>query len=161
MAGSPFELRFLQNICNLSPFVDLNLNTFAYNLCSKVCQMAIKNIFLVLGAAFYCWFCMRKCSKRIRLQFGSLHIYILYTLQEMCAYDPLQYGDEIPGPEMENVWNALANNEKWSNNLRITLQFLISLCGVSSDTILLPYVSVCALFTIGCMGFNEENSCHL
>lgn len=42
---------------------------------------------------------------------------------------------------MENVWNALANNEKWSNNLRITLQFLISLCGVSSDTILLPYVS--------------------
>lgn len=43
---------------------------------------------------------------------------------------------------MENAWNALANNEKWSNNLRITLQFLISLCGVSSDTILLPYVSV-------------------
>lgn len=53
----------------------------------------------------------------------------------------LQYGDEVPGPEMENVWNALANNEKWSNNLRITLQFLISLCGVSSDTVLLPYVS--------------------
>lgn len=66
----------------------------------------------------------------------------------MYAYDPLQYGDEIPGPEMENVWNALANNEKWSNNLRITLQFLISLCGVSSDTILLPYVSVCTLFYI-------------
>lgn len=43
---------------------------------------------------------------------------------------------------MENAWNALANNEKWSNNLRITLQFLISLCGVSSDTLLLPYVSV-------------------
>ena len=42
---------------------------------------------------------------------------------------------------MENAWNALANNEKWSNNLRITLQFLISLCGVSSDTVLLPYVS--------------------
>lgn len=42
---------------------------------------------------------------------------------------------------MENAWNALANNEKWSNNLRITLQFLISLCGVSSDTLLLPYVS--------------------
>lgn len=62
--------------------------------------------------------------------------------QEMYVSDPLQYGDEIPGPEMENVWNALANNEKWSNNLRITLQFLISLCGVSSDTILLPYVSV-------------------
>lgn len=62
----------------------------------------------------------------------------------LCA--SLQYGDEVPGLEMENVWNALANNEKWSNNLRITLQFLISLCGVSSDTILLPYVSVCVLF---------------
>lgn len=49
---------------------------------------------------------------------------------------------------MENVWNALANNEKWSNNLRITLQFLISLCGVSSDTILLPYVSLGALFCL-------------
>lgn len=66
--------------------------------------------------------------------------------QEIYVCDPLQYGDEIPGPEMENVWNALANNDKWSNNLRITLQFLISLCGVSSDTILLPYVSVCTLF---------------
>lgn len=43
---------------------------------------------------------------------------------------------------MENAWNALANNEKWGNNLRVTLQFLISLCGVSSDTLLLPYVSV-------------------
>lgn len=52
-----------------------------------------------------------------------------------------QYGDELPGSEMENVWNALVSNEKWSNNLRTTLQFLISLCGVSSDTTLLPYVS--------------------
>lgn len=51
-----------------------------------------------------------------------------------------QYGDELPGPEMENAWNALVSNEKWSNNLRTTLQFLISLCGVSSDTTLLPYV---------------------
>lgn len=34
------------------------------------------------------------------------------------------------------------SNERWGNNLRITLQFLISLCGVSSDTTLLPYVSV-------------------
>lgn len=42
---------------------------------------------------------------------------------------------------MENAWNALVSNERWSNNLRITLQFLISLCGVSSDTTLLPYVS--------------------
>lgn len=52
-----------------------------------------------------------------------------------------QYGDEVPGPEMENTWNALVSNDKWSNNLRISLQFLISLCGVSSDTTLLPYVS--------------------
>lgn len=53
-----------------------------------------------------------------------------------------QYGDEVPGPEIENAWNALVSNERWSNNLRITLQFLISLCGVSSDTTLLPYVRV-------------------
>lgn len=52
-----------------------------------------------------------------------------------------QYGDEVPGPEIETAWNALVSNERWSNNLRITLQFLISLCGVSSDTTLLPYVS--------------------
>lgn len=42
---------------------------------------------------------------------------------------------------MENAWNALVSNVKWSHNLRTTLQFLISLCGVSSDTTLLPYVS--------------------
>lgn len=53
-----------------------------------------------------------------------------------------QYGDEVPGPEIENAWNALVSNERWSNNLRITLQFLISLCGVSSDTTLLPYVGL-------------------
>lgn len=53
-----------------------------------------------------------------------------------------QYGDEVPGPEIESAWNALVSHERWSNNLRITLQFLISLCGVSSDTTLLPYVSV-------------------
>src|SRR4029434_3241005 len=41
---------------------------------------------------------------------------------------------------MENAWNALVTNDNWSNNLRTTLQFLISLCGVSSDTPLLPYV---------------------
>uniref|UniRef100_A0A8C4IBQ1 Furry homolog b (Drosophila) n=1 Tax=Dicentrarchus labrax TaxID=13489 RepID=A0A8C4IBQ1_DICLA len=43
---------------------------------------------------------------------------------------------------LRNAWNALVSNERWSNNLRITLQFLISLCGVSSDTTLLPYVSI-------------------
>ncbi|NXA51690.1 FRY protein, partial [Nothocercus julius] len=67
---------------------------------------------------------------------------VLNNLMYMTA----KYGDEIPGSEMENVWNALANNEKWSNNLRITLQFLISLCGVSSDTILLPYIKKVAIY---------------
>nr|XP_008165835.1 protein furry homolog isoform X7 [Chrysemys picta bellii] len=67
---------------------------------------------------------------------------VLNNLMYMTA----KYGDEVPGLEMENVWNALANNEKWSNNLRITLQFLISLCGVSSDTILLPYIKKVAIY---------------
>uniref|UniRef100_A0AAZ3PWP9 Furry homolog b (Drosophila) n=1 Tax=Oncorhynchus tshawytscha TaxID=74940 RepID=A0AAZ3PWP9_ONCTS len=57
-----------------------------------------------------------------------------------------RYGDEVPGPEMENAWNALVSNEKWSNNLRTALQFLISLCGVSSDTTLLPYVSKVVIY---------------
>lgn len=83
------------------------------------------------------------------------------VFQEIYVYDPLQYGDEIPGPEMENVWNALANNEKWSNNLRITLQFLISLCGVSSDTILLPYVSVYTFFYLLLAAQVLINGCHL
>lgn len=42
---------------------------------------------------------------------------------------------------MEQAWNAVVSNEKWSSNLRTTLQFLVSLCGVSSDTVLLPHVS--------------------
>ncbi|XP_023596130.1 protein furry homolog [Trichechus manatus latirostris] len=67
---------------------------------------------------------------------------VLNNLMYMTA----KYGDEVPGPEMENAWNALANNEKWSNNLRITLQFLISLCGVSSDTVLLPYIKKVAIY---------------
>uniref|UniRef100_A0A8I3PDQ7 FRY microtubule binding protein n=1 Tax=Canis lupus familiaris TaxID=9615 RepID=A0A8I3PDQ7_CANLF len=67
---------------------------------------------------------------------------VLNNLMYMTA----KYGDEVPGPEMENAWNALANNEKWSNNLRITLQFLISLCGVSSDTLLLPYIKKVAIY---------------
>uniref|UniRef100_A0AAY4DVH2 Protein furry homolog n=1 Tax=Denticeps clupeoides TaxID=299321 RepID=A0AAY4DVH2_9TELE len=62
---------------------------------------------------------------------------VLNNLMFMTA----KYGDDIPGPEMENAWNALVSNNKWRNNLRTTLQFLISLCGVSSDTTLLPYVS--------------------
>ncbi|XP_028817146.1 protein furry homolog isoform X5 [Denticeps clupeoides] len=61
---------------------------------------------------------------------------VLNNLMFMTA----KYGDDIPGPEMENAWNALVSNNKWRNNLRTTLQFLISLCGVSSDTTLLPYI---------------------
>ncbi|XP_062869920.1 protein furry homolog isoform X3 [Trichomycterus rosablanca] len=67
---------------------------------------------------------------------------ILNNLMYMTA----KYGDELPGPEMENAWNALVSNEKWSNNLRITLQFLISLCGVSSDTTLLPYIKKVVIY---------------
>uniref|UniRef100_A0A8C9TYA3 FRY microtubule binding protein n=1 Tax=Scleropages formosus TaxID=113540 RepID=A0A8C9TYA3_SCLFO len=57
-----------------------------------------------------------------------------------------KYGDDIPGPEMENAWNALVSNDAWSNNLRTTLQFLISLCGVSSDTALLPYIKKVVIY---------------
>uniref|UniRef100_A0A8C4ID95 Furry homolog b (Drosophila) n=1 Tax=Dicentrarchus labrax TaxID=13489 RepID=A0A8C4ID95_DICLA len=47
---------------------------------------------------------------------------------------------------LRNAWNALVSNERWSNNLRITLQFLISLCGVSSDTTLLPYIKKVVIY---------------
>uniref|UniRef100_A0A8C7U222 Furry homolog a (Drosophila) n=1 Tax=Oncorhynchus mykiss TaxID=8022 RepID=A0A8C7U222_ONCMY len=67
---------------------------------------------------------------------------VLNNLMFMTA----KYGDDVPGPEMENVWNALASNDRWTNNLRTTLQFLISLCGVSSDTSLLPYVSKVVIY---------------
>uniref|UniRef100_A0A665WGD4 Furry homolog b (Drosophila) n=1 Tax=Echeneis naucrates TaxID=173247 RepID=A0A665WGD4_ECHNA len=67
---------------------------------------------------------------------------VLNNLMFMTA----KYGDEVPGPEIENAWNALVSNERWSNNLRITLQFLISLCGVSSDTILLPYIKKVVIY---------------
>ncbi|XP_057676660.1 protein furry homolog isoform X3 [Corythoichthys intestinalis] len=67
---------------------------------------------------------------------------VLNNLMFMTA----KYGDEVPGPEMESAWNALVSNERWSNNLRITLQFLISLCGVSSDTTLLPYIKKVVIY---------------
>ncbi|TKS80780.1 Protein furry -like protein [Collichthys lucidus] len=67
---------------------------------------------------------------------------VLNNLMFMTA----KYGDDLPGPEMENAWNALVRNEKWSNNLRTTLQFLISLCGVSSDTTLLPYIKKVVIY---------------
>ncbi|XP_012988600.2 protein furry homolog isoform X3 [Esox lucius] len=75
---------------------------------------------------------------------GSLQatLLVLNNLMFMTA----KYGDEIPGPEMENAWNALVNNDRWSNNLRTTLQFLISLCGVSSDTTLLPYIKKVVIY---------------
>ncbi|XP_066555826.1 protein furry homolog isoform X6 [Amia ocellicauda] len=67
---------------------------------------------------------------------------VLNNLMFMTA----KYGDEVPGPEMENAWNALVSNDKWSNNLRTALQFLISLCGVSSDTSLLPYIKKVVIY---------------
>ncbi|XP_056139794.1 protein furry homolog [Lampris incognitus] len=67
---------------------------------------------------------------------------VLNNLMFMTA----KYGDDVPGPEMENAWNALVSNDKWSNNLRTTLQFLISLCGVSSDTTLLPYIKKVVIY---------------
>ncbi|CAN9511620.1 unnamed protein product [Ophioblennius macclurei] len=67
---------------------------------------------------------------------------VLNNLMFMTA----KYGDELPGSEMENAWNALVNNQKWSNNLRSALQFLISLCGVSSDTPLLPYIKKVVIY---------------
>uniref|UniRef100_A0AAQ6AFL6 Furry homolog a (Drosophila) n=1 Tax=Amphiprion ocellaris TaxID=80972 RepID=A0AAQ6AFL6_AMPOC len=67
---------------------------------------------------------------------------VLNNLMFMTA----KYGDDLPGPEMENAWNALVGNEKWSNNLRTTLQFVISLCGVSSDTTLLPYIKKVVIY---------------
>uniref|UniRef100_A0A7N9ANL5 Furry homolog a (Drosophila) n=1 Tax=Mastacembelus armatus TaxID=205130 RepID=A0A7N9ANL5_9TELE len=67
---------------------------------------------------------------------------VLNNLMFMTA----KYGDDLPGAEMENAWNALVGNEKWTNNLRTTLQFLISLCGVSSDTTLLPYIKKVVIY---------------
>ncbi|XP_041849768.1 protein furry homolog isoform X2 [Melanotaenia boesemani] len=67
---------------------------------------------------------------------------VLNNLMFMTA----KYGDDLPGSEMENAWNALVSNNKWSNNLRTTLQYLISLCGVSSDTALLPYIKKVVIY---------------
>uniref|UniRef100_A0A8C9W5I9 FRY microtubule binding protein n=1 Tax=Scleropages formosus TaxID=113540 RepID=A0A8C9W5I9_SCLFO len=67
---------------------------------------------------------------------------VLNNLMFMTA----KYGDEAPGPEMENAWNALVSNDTWSNNLRTTLQFLTSLCGVSSDTMLLPHIKKVVIY---------------
>nr|XP_057935004.1 protein furry homolog isoform X2 [Doryrhamphus excisus] len=67
---------------------------------------------------------------------------VLNNLMYMTA----KYGDDLPGSEMENAWNALVCNEKWNNNLRTALQFLISLCGVSSDTPLLPFIKKVVIY---------------
>ncbi|XP_028321443.1 protein furry homolog isoform X2 [Gouania willdenowi] len=67
---------------------------------------------------------------------------VLNNLMFMTA----KYGDDLPGPQMENAWSALVSNEKWSDNLRTTLQFLINLCGVSSDTTLLPYIKKVVIY---------------
>uniref|UniRef100_A0A4W4HA29 Furry homolog a (Drosophila) n=1 Tax=Electrophorus electricus TaxID=8005 RepID=A0A4W4HA29_ELEEL len=63
-------------------------------------------------------------------------LFVLNNLMFMTA----KYGDDVPGPEMENTWNALVSNDKWSGNLHTALQFLVSLCGVASDTPLLPHI---------------------
>ncbi|XP_053364005.1 protein furry homolog isoform X3 [Clarias gariepinus] len=67
---------------------------------------------------------------------------VLNNLMFMTA----KYGDDVPGPEMEQAWTAVVSNEKWSSNLRTTLQFLISLCGVSSDTLLLPHIKKVVIY---------------
>ncbi|XP_075892588.1 protein furry homolog isoform X2 [Nelusetta ayraudi] len=67
---------------------------------------------------------------------------VLNNLMFMTA----KYGDDLPGTEMENAWNSLVSSEKWRNNLRTTLQFLITLCGVSSDTVLLPYIKKVVIY---------------
>ncbi|XP_031429117.1 protein furry homolog isoform X2 [Clupea harengus] len=67
---------------------------------------------------------------------------VLNNLMFMTA----KYGDDVPGPEMENAWTAMISNDKWNNNLKTTLQFLISLCGVSSDTTLLPYIKKVVIY---------------
>ncbi|XP_019713119.1 protein furry homolog isoform X3 [Hippocampus comes] len=67
---------------------------------------------------------------------------VLNNLMYMTA----KFGDDLPGSEMENAWNALVCNEKWSHNLRTALQFLISLCGVSSDTALLPFIKKVVIY---------------
>ncbi|XP_060753685.1 protein furry homolog isoform X3 [Neoarius graeffei] len=67
---------------------------------------------------------------------------VLNNLMFMTA----KYGDDVPGLEMEQAWNAVVCNEKWSSNLRTTLQFLISLCGVSSDTLLLPHIKKVVIY---------------
>ncbi|XP_053543375.1 protein furry homolog isoform X2 [Ictalurus punctatus] len=67
---------------------------------------------------------------------------VLNNLMFMTA----KYGDDVPGLEMEQAWNAVVSNEKWSSNLRTTLQFLVSLCGVSSDTVLLPHIKKVVIY---------------
>ncbi|XP_030634018.1 protein furry homolog [Chanos chanos] len=75
---------------------------------------------------------------------GSLQAtsFVLNNLMYMTA----KYGDDVAGPEIENAWNVLVSNDRWSNNLRITLQFLFSLCGVSSDTQLLPHIKKVVIY---------------
>ncbi|KAJ8277121.1 hypothetical protein GJAV_G00071690 [Gymnothorax javanicus] len=67
---------------------------------------------------------------------GSPHAttMVLNNLMYMTA----KYGDEFAWSEIENVWTTLADS--WPKNLKIILQFLISMCGVKSEPSLLPYV---------------------
>ncbi|XP_062872380.1 protein furry homolog [Trichomycterus rosablanca] len=68
--------------------------------------------------------------------------FVLNNLMFMTA----KYGDDVAGSEMENAWTALVCNEKWISNLHTVLQFLISLCGVSSDTVLLQHIKKVVIY---------------
>ncbi|XP_041054324.1 protein furry homolog-like isoform X1 [Carcharodon carcharias] len=61
-------------------------------------------------------------------------IMVLNNLMYMTA----KYGDELAWSEVENVWTTLADS--WPKNLKIILHFLISMCGVTSEPSLLPYI---------------------
>ncbi|GCC24685.1 hypothetical protein chiPu_0003087 [Chiloscyllium punctatum] len=61
-------------------------------------------------------------------------IMVLNNLMYMTA----KYGDELAWSEIENVWTTLADS--WPKNLKIILHFLISMCGVTSEPSLLPYI---------------------
>ncbi|XP_051783589.1 protein furry homolog-like isoform X2 [Erpetoichthys calabaricus] len=67
---------------------------------------------------------------------GSPHAtaMVLNNLMFMTA----KYGDEFAWSEIENVWTTLADS--WPKNLKIILQFLIGMCGVTSEPSLLTYV---------------------
>uniref|UniRef100_A0A8C4N6G3 Protein furry n=1 Tax=Eptatretus burgeri TaxID=7764 RepID=A0A8C4N6G3_EPTBU len=73
---------------------------------------------------------------------GSVHAstFLLNNLMYITA----KYGDDMVGGEMEAVWTTLANS--WCHNQHVILQFLIALCGVRSDPLLLPYLKKVVIY---------------